>query len=719
MNLRRYFVLPILLAFFPQFLTAQLQWEQTNGPFGVGRATVLFIALDNSILLGTEVGLYRSTDEGHTWKEVLNEYVSAFTIYNDSRIYVGCYNGKILFSDNNGETWMYQSLLPDYSQITAISVLDTSRIAVGEIRRSWDEMPRPIIFLSETTDGGILWEENKAIMEGYLTPITALSYSEIEIIAGLERGLYSIINDSTESKMIFPHPITTQIIKHRDNEWFVGSTSGLITSTDQGKSWKLTNYVQPVTDLSSNHTSLFMLSGKDIKKLDKHSLEWVTVSSVPQPASRIAVSSRGTIISDLDFQGASVFIDSSSVWRRSDEGIRNASIAYLTTNTNSSIVTNSFFSTKNRGNIWNEITTNLPKVTMPRLIVTNSIGQTACVLDSTLYSWDNVKEEWKMRRNLPLSNLSAEIALGASDEILVAKDSILYYSTNMGEQWDASVIPDGKISQIAIGSNRTLWARLGTEKYLYRSTDQGKNWNKIHPDTAYGMGYGPIVVSHKTGMILISTVSIINIDGSHFYNPRLYLSTDNGESWKKISLNTNGTHYAIVDFCEDNRGTFYFLTEREEARSLFQKVEARIYSVEQTGRWEVISQELPEKTTSLTISPDYYLYAGTSNRGVFRSNRPVADAPVSGASTTTISLTVTPNPITETATLSLYLPQASIVTLQVVDLLGRVISYPMTEQFLEQGTHHLTWSTQAIASGAYFIRMIDSQRTQTLGIVVD
>jgi photosystem II stability/assembly factor-like uncharacterized protein len=113
----------------------EIRWEEVNGPTG---ADVLCFATSNSaIFAGTYGnGLYRSTDNGVSWKEVNteNRYVRTFTLaVNGATIFAGTEGSGIFRSTDNGASWQALSGgLPPNGQFLSLAINGTTIFAGGD-----------------------------------------------------------------------------------------------------------------------------------------------------------------------------------------------------------------------------------------------------------------------------------------------------------------------------------------------------------------------------------------------------------------------------------------------------------------------------------------------------------------------------------------------------------------------------------------------------------
>jgi len=84
---------------------AQDFWTMTNCPDTVGYYCTATTS-DGVLFAGTNLGAYRSYDNGETWELVITtNFIDPIYITNENRIYAGCYPSHIFYSDDYGTTW--------------------------------------------------------------------------------------------------------------------------------------------------------------------------------------------------------------------------------------------------------------------------------------------------------------------------------------------------------------------------------------------------------------------------------------------------------------------------------------------------------------------------------------------------------------------------------------------------------------------------------------
>jgi len=81
-------------------------------------------------------------------------------------------------------------------------------------------------------------------------------------------------------------------------------------------------------------------------------------------------------------------------------------------------------------------------------------------------------------------------------------------------------------------------------------------------------------------------------------------------------------------------------------------------------------------------------------------------------------MVISPNPISGASSLQLMLPTDAVVTVEILDALGKQLSPPIAATELPQGTHRLELPTGQLPSGTAFVRVIANEVVATLPVVV-
>ncbi len=158
------------------------------------------------------------------------------------------------------------------------------------------------------------------------------------------------------------------------------------------------------------------------------------------------------------------------------------------------------------------------------------------------YTWEvsnkGFHKNASLRRIVFDPNNSKIIYAAASDE-----NGGLYQSVNQGESWQKMKIPDTikSVNNVFFDSNTNeLFISAGGfysgtmgQGGAWRSKDLGKTWHKFFE--------APVVLQVETSpinssLMLLTVGNQMTMD-RQFMNPGLYLSLDNGISWKKINRN--------------------------------------------------------------------------------------------------------------------------------------------------------------------------------------
>ena len=84
-----------LVFLFPLLMPAQTNfWQRGDGGFGEGDATQLAVNASGHIFVGTNLGIYRTTNSGASWDRVTAGIISALAIHPNGDVYAGECSGS-------------------------------------------------------------------------------------------------------------------------------------------------------------------------------------------------------------------------------------------------------------------------------------------------------------------------------------------------------------------------------------------------------------------------------------------------------------------------------------------------------------------------------------------------------------------------------------------------------------------------------------------------
>jgi photosystem II stability/assembly factor-like uncharacterized protein len=276
--------------------------QHGNLPEGFGNFYVLEAYDDSNILAATNSRVFRSTDSGETWTEVLllGDGVTGLYFQNANTAWASGGNGKVYRSTNAGLTWSLININVTTYGVNDIQFSDTGNIyaliggGYGGIRKStnngstWTELPTGIInqamyvetdntiYVSslsgifKTINGGSTWSnvhswpQNRSTYHFY-----SINASEL-ILAGFGGQIYKTVNNGsswTEVNSGFGY-VTGMDVLSSSEIWAIGSSnlnSTVMHSTNGGENWHLTtapagisaiDFVDPSTGFAIGNSGL-------------------------------------------------------------------------------------------------------------------------------------------------------------------------------------------------------------------------------------------------------------------------------------------------------------------------------------------------------------------------------------------------------------------------------------------------------------------------------
>lgn len=296
----------------------------------------------------------------------------------------------------------------------------------------------------------------------------------------------------------------------------------------------------------------------------------------------------------------------------------------------------------------------------------------------------------------------------------------VYKSTNRAASWT-------KISDDLTNRNPGLWnyatltalaASAVDDKIIWAGTDDGNVWVTSNG----GSGKEWTKVSDNLPVRWVTTVATdpfdahtayVGFSGLRYfdYEPHLFRTTDLGVTWEDISGNLPDMPLNIVIIDPDNQGTFYIACDNG------------VYVSYDAGTiWEPLGNGLPTvPVLDLNLHrPTRTLLAATFGRSQYlikvkaSSGTSEIENPMNG-------LTVYPNPSIDIMNIDFYLEMAQKGKLLIYNMTGQVVNTLKEGSFI-QGDHSYTWDGsqdgQNRIPGIYICRLVTDKQIISKRIIV-
>jgi len=265
------------------------------------------------------------------------------------------------------------------------------------------------------------------------------------------------------------------------------------------------------------------------------------------------------------------------------------------------------------------------------------------------------------------------------------------------------------ISQIFLFGVDIVWAGGKTETeepILAKSTNNGNTWLFYSLDEFHSPCTS-IAIDHINPDILY-----LSIEGE------IIKTTDGGFNWFKTGLENRTATFTKIIVDQYNNDHILFGGRTLSNNFLLYE------SYNQGSSWNRIESDstLPGITGMVadTIDNTFSVYISTSGDGVFRYKSSVTS--LEGSSNTIVPARYLlnqnyPNPFNPTTCINYELPVNGLVTLKVVDILGREITTLVNEE-KEAGSYQVDFSSNGLSSGIYFYTLTSHNYSKTKKMVL-
>lgn len=498
-----------ILAFASFINISWAQWHQTNGPL-CGLISC-FATKDSAIYAGVfEGGIYKSVDAGNSWTslnvDIPKPDINAIIIHNN-KIFAGSYTSSGIYkSDDNGLTWNACNGGLNIYYINCFASKDSMLVA-GTLQNG--------ILIS--TDDGANWIHASAGLSD--SNITALKFIGNKLYCGNgSNGIFTFnLNNHTWSNTGLSGEYLYSI-NEVDSAIFVGTSSGIYKSVDNGSSWNIfSNSIISATSIFKYHTTLFVNSySSGLFKSSDDGLTWQSQNNGLDSARINTVFLKDSIIYIAVGNYGIYKSNADSInWVQINNGLKASSIRSVAFFVNA-IYANDFdrdvFISDDYGLSWNK--TNSYMFTSRNCYVLKDSSLYAAT-DNGLFRIDKNSSTW-VPINIGFSGGITSLAYWNNYLFAGTSSGSVYKSDDNGNSWYNSNLNLGsQISSIVVDSPYVYIV----EQYIsmHRSDDFGLSWSTI------GNGAPPNPHTlFKAGDYLFA---------SFYCSEGVYRSNDNGNNW--------------------------------------------------------------------------------------------------------------------------------------------------------------------------------------------
>ncbi len=253
------------------------------------------------------------------------------------------------------------------------------------------------------------------------------------------------------------------------------------------------------------------------------------------------------------------------------------------------------------------------------------------------------------------------------------------------------------------GEDLTSYIWAGTGNSVWRSTDQGLSW------TAKNIGEAPVGITSNPNNHNEVFVVTQGIGGTqkHFFK-----SEDGGATFTTPATNFPNIGCWSIAVSPKN-GNLYVGTDR-----------GIVYSADGGITWDPLMNGMPlVEVLSLKLKGvgNDTLLAGTYGRGMFWTDLSIL-AGVSSTGSNSLPLSLDPgypNPITSSnASMNFTLQNSGIATITLYDVLGLEIRI-LEKNYFDAGKHSVSFTTNDLAKGTYFVMLTANGRAVSQKIIVE
>jgi photosystem II stability/assembly factor-like uncharacterized protein len=293
-----------------------------------------------------------------------------------------------------------------------------------------------------------------------------------------------------------------------------------------------------------------------------------------------------------------------------------------------------------------------------------------------------------------------------NNNVLYYGTNRLYRTTNAASSWSA-VSPNltnsngnlrlGTLTTIAVAPSNSNIIYAGTDDAnVWVSTDNGNNWTKISNSTLPQRWITRVVVDPNSENILYVTYSGLKWRDPQ---PHVFKTTNYGTTWTNISSNLPDA--PVNAFAVDNTNPNHLYLGNDIGV---------FYSHNGGASWNVLGTGIPSVVINdMKIHPvSNELILGTHGRSMYKINldsisTSIDDSKIINPEGFTLNQNY-PNPFNPSTAIKYSIPFISQVKLKVYDLLGKEVAV-LVDNVLSKGEYSVRFENSDLSSGVYIYKL--------------
>lgn len=444
------------------------------------------VVIDSNIFVAAYNGLYRSSDFGVSWEQIMDKSARSIILHNDKIL--AAVSSGISVSTNNGQSWEWQIL--DSENLNPI----LSIISAGD---NLYARTHNLAFVS--WDGGQNWNKipdaHPAYQNGSAIITIPNLHGSLDYFAATGSGVYYSANNGVSwysRNTGLPDTRVGDLVYNTDEQGkgflIAGTNEGIFTSLNQGMNWNAVNSgiaKHRIISTASIGDRLFAGSeGGGLFYSEDNGDTWGKFE-IPSSGSSIKsiIEYEDIIIAATNNTGIIRSTDGGDIWMTANSGLSNMHITSLKANKDyifAGTYGGGIFRSSDKGDNWENTNSGLNNIYVSSLEVIGNYILMGELADGIYRSSDN-GDSWVLINYGITDTYINCLETNGSGLFAGTRYGYIYSSTNEGEDWFEYGEKSTSASVNSLASyGKNLYA--GTDEGVYLFAGNGTYTEKVDAD---------------------------------------------------------------------------------------------------------------------------------------------------------------------------------------------------------------------------------------------